>query len=460
MMKLDTTFLDKYNVAVPRYTSYPPANYFKELSGDEAYRSALITSNGDHPQNISFYIHIPFCKKICFYCGCNACSLGSGSQVGPYVNALKKEISMLAESIDKVRKVSQIHYGGGTPNAIPVSMLKEINELLFSTFDFIDQAEIAIECNPAYLTREDVGDLLSAGFNRFSLGIQDFDKKVLKNVNREPSLLAVNELMGLIRSGKQDVGINLDFIYGLPGQSVESFVKTIKKAIELRPDRLVTFSYAHVPWMKKHQQILEKQGLPSAEEKMNMFLAGYELLSEAGYKSIGFDHYVLEKDELYQSLSELQLHRNFQGYCTRRTTGQVYAVGVSGISQLEKGYFQNEKEIEPYIASINKEEYPVVKGLILSEDEQIIRRVINELMCNKYLHWEKLSKQSGVNVQALKSLLSFKDEQFREFESDGLVSMTQASISVTEKGSLFIRNIAAALDPAYQEKLFNYSKSV
>lgn len=459
-MKINKDLLEKYNVAVPRYTSYPPANFFSSAYSATDYLAMLDESNSTHPNNVSLYLHIPFCKKICFYCGCNACSLGSGSQVKPYVAAIKKEIAMLSTHIDKKRKVSQIHYGGGTPNALPVEVLKELNALMFSLFTLSDNAEIAIECNPAYLDERYAKGLLEAGFNRFSLGIQDFDNDVLKTVNRDPSLLPVKEIMDHLRNDNPLVSINLDFIYGLPGQTVESFKRSINAAIALQPDRLVTFSYAHVPWMKKHQQILEKKGLPGPEQKMEMFQAGYRLLQDAGYKAIGFDHFVLEKDELYRSLKEHELHRNFQGYCTRHTTGQVYAIGVSGISQMENGYAQNVKEIDPYVESIEKGEFAIVKGLRLTKEQSVIREVINELMCNNYVHWSTISKRVGWDVSKLRRLLAVDNQVLDGFLNDGLLTYNEDEITVSELGSFFIRNIAAAIDPNYKEQMFNYSKSV
>jgi oxygen-independent coproporphyrinogen-3 oxidase len=459
-MEISDILLQKYNVAVPRYTSYPPANHFSNDFSEQDYLNLITASNQDKPEHIALYIHIPFCKKICYYCGCNACPIGRGNQVHPYIGALKKEIVKVAGMIDKNRKVSQIHFGGGTPNAIDSSYLKEINELFFSLFSFIEDPEIAIECNPAYLDPDYIKELKAAGFNRFSLGIQDFNKSVLKSVNREPSSLPVGELIQLLKAGEKKISVNLDFIYGLPGQNAASFSKTIKQAIELRPDRLVTFSYAHVPWMKKHQIILEKKGLPGPDEKMEMFLSAYELLKSAGYKFIGFDHYVLPDDELNIAYQNHLLHRNFQGYCTRRTTGQVYAFGVSAISQLDRGYAQNTKEVQNYIDIINNDNLPIEKGITLTPDQQITREAITELMCNRMLNWEDLGSKLSLPAEQLRDFFVPDFKVFDRFVEDGLVIFSDDAIRVTETGSLFIRNIAAAIDPAFQKQENKYSKAV
>ena len=458
-MKISEMLLQKYNVPVPRYTSYPPANHFTEFS-EQNYIDLLKDSNSGKPENIAIYIHIPFCRKICFYCGCNACSIGNGTLVVPYMNALKKEIDLVLRYIDKSRKVSQIHYGGGTPNAIPVSFLSGLNEFLFSQFTFIENPEIAIECNPAYLDLDYVDSLKSAGFNRFSLGIQDFNNDVLLSVNRQPSALPVEDLFRYLKKDNEIINVNLDFIYGLPGQTVKSFARTIDEAINIRPDRLVTFSYAHVPWVKKHQVILEKKGLPSPADKMDMFLTSRDLLESAGYKPVGLDHYVLPTDDLYTALKENTMHRNFQGYCTRRTTGQVYAFGVTAISQLERGYSQNMKEIEGYIESVEKGNLPVERGYKLNNEQICIRELITRLMCNKKINFAEIAETFQLSLTELKKIISFDEKILKSFENDGLILLKSEELQVTETGTVFIRNIAASFDREYIEKVQTYSKPV
>ena len=382
-MKITDYLLNKYNVPVPRYTSYPPANHFKTAFTEGDFIEMVRDSNSQKPENIAIYIHIPFCKRICHYCGCNSCHIGDGSLVAPYIDTLKKEIRLVSRFIDKKRRVSQVHYGGGTPNAIDFSFLKGINELLYSEFSFIQNPEIAIECDPASLDLNYIDNLISAGFNRMSFGIQDFNREVLRMVNRRPPAISPDELLKHIKSVNSNIGVNFDFIYGLPGQSVESFSESMQMAAEIRPDRLVTFSYAHVPWVRKQQSILEKRGLPGAEEKTNMFLSANDILTRSGYEPIGLDHFVLPDDDLRTAFNTGTLHRNFQGYCTRKTTGQVYAFGVSAISQLEGGYSQNVREIDEYTAVIDKGKLPVERGYILSQEQKLAKTVITTLMCNK-----------------------------------------------------------------------------
>jgi oxygen-independent coproporphyrinogen-3 oxidase len=256
------------------------------------------------------------------------------------------------------------------------------------------------------------------------------------------------------------VTVNLDFIYGLPGQTVESFLDSIRQAAAIRPDRLVTFSYAHVPWVKKAQKILDKKGLPDTELKMKMFSESHEYLMANGYQSIGLDHYVLESDELYQAVITKSLHRNFQGYCTRQTTGQVYAFGVSAISQLEKGYAQNTKSVKGYIESIGLGHLPIEKGYMLTKNEIIVREVINQLMCNKQINWKELSDHLNISESAIRDAIVYEDAELKQFEEDGILQLTKEGLEMTEGGALFIRNVAASFDPLTRNNSKQFSKPV
>lgn len=459
-MKDISVLLEKYNSPVPRYTSYPPANYFTDNYSAEDYVTSVIESNHCQPRNISFYIHIPFCKRLCFFCGCNALPLMKDSPIRDYIDAVKSEIKLVSQYIDKSRLLSQIHFGGGTPNAIDIGYLSEITELIFSEFKPIENAEIAIECNPAFLDKEYAQELNKAGFNRYSLGIQDFNHNILKSVNREIPEIPISEIMAFLRDGNNKAMINLDFIYGLPGQTVYSFLKVMEEAVSLKPERLVTFSYAHVPWVNKAQKALEKTGLPNPLEKIEMFFSSYKMLKSNGYNPIGLDHYVLVQDELFKAFTEHKLHRNFQGYCTRETTGQVYAFGVSSISQLEKHYAQNNKSIPDYIESIKNLKLPIVKGYNLNQNEIIVREVINELMCNKKIDFGKLSQRLNITVNEIKSNLILDNDVLDNFAKDGIIELIENQITMTEEGILFIRNVAASLDPLLKKQSNSFSKSV
>ncbi len=457
---IDQDLLQKYNKPVPRYTSYPPANFFTDEFKEADFRNALTESNDQRPENISFYFHIPFCKQMCYFCGCNSYGIKNDHIIHDYIQALKAEIKTVVKYIDKRRPISQIHYGGGTPNAIPVKYLQEINEMLLSTFPSIDKPEIAIECNPAYLTFEQMDGLKKAGFKRFSLGIQDFNPDVLKTVNREMPSMPVKVIMDYLKKDDQEVAINLDFIYGLPKQTPESFAWAIEQAVALKPDRLVTFSYAHVPWVSKIQKKLEKAGIPGGEDKMKMFDEGFKLLSQNGYRAIGLDHFALESDELTLAYDNKTLHRNFQGYCTTRTTGQVYALGVTAISQLNGVYAQNTKSIAEYIEAANKGEIPVIKGYKLNNEQRIIREVITEFMCNEQVVWDEIGARYSKTGEEIRNTIKYDLAALKEFEADGIINISEDKIEATEEGLILIRNVAASFDPLLTNSTKTFSKSV
>jgi oxygen-independent coproporphyrinogen III oxidase len=458
-MNIPENLIDKYNVPVPRYTSYPPANFFSTEFNEADYIKAVILSNEDEPQNISIYIHIPFCSQLCHYCGCNTHITRNETLKSSYLEALKKEILMLRPLLKATRKVSQVHWGGGTPNSLSVDQIAGIMALLYENFTFTLQPEIAIECNPAHLDHHYVDRLIEMGFNRISLGIQDFSETVLNTVNREIPVIPASAFVQQIQSsGKAKV--NLDFIYGLPHQTVGSFTKTMEKAIELQPDRLVTFSYAHIPNIKKSQKILEKAGLVAPNEKLMMFEMTYQMMKDAGYVPIGLDHFAKEEDELAVAMNNRSLHRNFQGYCTRETTGQVYAFGTTGISQLENSYAQNAKSVGQYTELINQGRFTTEKGYSLSAEQKIIRHVINEVMCNQYLSWSQAAGKYGITTDAMKGIVNYDESFLKGLKEDNLLTFDENEVWVSELGRFFIRNIAAAFDSGLNKSGKTFSKAL
>lgn len=453
-----SSVLSKYNVPVPRYTSYPPANFFHENFTENDLLNAIDLSNSQKPEHISFYIHIPYCKRLCYFCGCNSYIKSKDSDEYAYVDAVLKEIEIVCDRIDPKRKIAQIHYGGGSPTSIDLNLIKKINETLLSKFDSIENPEIAIECHAGYLDEQDFHTLADSKFNRISIGIQDFSPEVLKACNRIPPKLPIERIFEILRS--RNIKINLDFIYGLPYQTVEGFTNSIKKAIELSPDRLVTFGYAHLPSIFPRQKMLEKAGLPAEELKNNLYLTAQKLLIDAGYAQIGLDHFVKKEEELYQALQTKTLHRNFQGYCTRRTTGQVYAFGVTGISQLASAYAQNTKNIQEYIDSVNNGTIPVLRGYALNEDEQITREVITMLMCNEQIIWQDIAQMFGKSVEAVKQATAYNEEKLKEMADDGIIYFDDEKIEMKIKGSPFIRNVAALLDKKLLHSNLRFSKPI
>jgi oxygen-independent coproporphyrinogen III oxidase len=458
-MKIDQSLLQKYNKPGPRYTSYPPANFFTTDITPAEYRDQLSASNSAHPQSISLYVHVPFCNQLCHFCGCNTQLLQGGDRIAEYFAAVNLEIVNASVLIAPGRTVTQVHWGGGTPNAVPMEYISRTMALLRQVFAFAPDAEIAMECNPAYLDEQQIESIGMMGFNRISIGVQDFDTDVLKTINREPSLLPVGQLMALLRqTGIQ--GINMDFVYGLPGQTVDSFCKSINTAIGLNPDRLVTFSYAHVPWVKSAQKILERLHLPTAHEKLSMLEASSQLLIQHGYASIGIDHYAKPEDELSQAQREKSLHRNFQGYCTLEKTGQVYAFGCSAISQLDGGYFQNHKSTADYIRTVTDAGFATERGYLLSRTDRIVRDIINQIMCNHYVNFQGIADSLGIASSELLQICKFDRDKMDELEADGLAVFDGCALEVLPAGYYFTRNVAMLFDPQLAESENTYSKTI
>jgi oxygen-independent coproporphyrinogen-3 oxidase len=430
----------RYNTNAPRYTSYPPANLFQEAKSKEQVQKLWLDSNVLLPETLSFYFHIPFCVKRCLFCGCTSDTLHDESFRNAYFEALHQEMNEKLSWINKERKISQIHFGGGTPTSVPLVELEKILCHLKENFEFQENAEVAIEINPATLTEEMLKNLAQMGFNRVSYGVQDFDLEILKNIGRDPSLIAIPELLSLTRElGFR--GINIDLVYGLPGQTEEGFAKTIEKAIEASSDRIALFSYAHVPWMRPEQKKLEAFAIPEAKTKMTLFLNAREEFLKAGYFAVGMDHFVKPSDALAKASLSGMLHRNFQGYCTRETTGQVYAFGASAISQFDNAYVQNIHNSAEYVKCIQNVQMTEIRAQELSYEQRVLRNVIERLMCNNRL---KLSEnEMAVISEGWNRLLAL--------ESEGLLNkLNENEIVATEFGSLVIRYLAMQLDPLMQ----------
>ena len=451
--------LKKYNQSGPRYTSYPPATFFDSKFSNSDHERHIVESNNENPKNISIYIHIPFCPQICHFCGCTTESGYTKPFLERYVDAVIKEIDHVAKKIDKKRKVTQVHWGGGTPNAISYRYIEKITNKLYDEFEFASVYEMAIECNPAHLEFRHIELLKKFGFNRISLGIQDFRNDVLEAINRKPSKHPIEKIVSKIKS-EGFTGTNIDLVYGLPLQTVSSFKNTVERAIELKTERLVTFSYAHVPSVLPRQKILEKIGFPSSNDKASMYENSYKKFVNSGYISIGMDHYSLPEDEFAVALKNKNLHRNFQGYCTRETTGQVYAFGASAISQLNSAYSQNIKNAAQYIKAIETNNLAIFRGYSVTKEQKVIRDVINNLMCNYYVDFNNIANNNKISINKLYEIIDFSYENFDDFIEDGILEIENEKVNVFENGRLFTRNIAMKFDPLVKKNIGTYSKTI
>ena len=458
-MKVDNTLLKKFNKKGPRYTSYPPATHFTEKYDDKDFINSVINSNNENPHNVSVYIHIPFCPQICHFCGCTTESGFTKPFLERYIDALMKEIEYVSKYINEDRKLTQIHWGGGTPNAISLKYIEKVTNKIKECFNLSKEYEMAIECSPAHLDFKHIELLKQFGFNRVSLGIQDFNEEVLDAINRRRPKHPIDKIINKIHS-EGFTGTNIDLVYGLPLQTVENFNDSIEKAIELNTDRIVTFSYAHLPSILPRQKILENIGFPSSKEKAQMYNNAYRKFTKAGYVAIGMDHFCRPDDEFYVALKNNQLHRNFQGYCTKKTTGQVYGFGASSISQLFSAYSQNVKNAAQYIKKINEKNTAVLRGYSVSKDEKIIRAIINSIMCNYYIDFSEISEKFQTDKNYIKNLVDFNTKKFRDFIDLNIMQIKNDRIVVSQDARLFIRNIAMEFDPLLNNKIGTYSKTI
>ena len=459
-MLIQPDIIKKYDKPGPRYTSYPPANFFQSGFSEEEYINQLKLSNTQQPQNVSFYFHVPFCPQLCHFCGCNTELTRTKTFIDRYFEAMKAEFEAVAIHIDKSRPVTQIHWGGGTPNSVSLDLIAQVMNLVRKHFTFAEGADIAMECNPAHLTHRQMDELAALGFNRISIGIQDFSHKVLDIINRRTSKLPVKEVVDYLRN--KGIHVNLDFVYGLPGQTVDSFAETIREAIEIAPHRIVTFSYAHVPWVKEAQKKLEEHGIPDATSKLSMFDRAFQLVTEAGYTAIGLDHFAKPEDEMAQALSDRTLHRNFMGYCTQSQTGQVYAFGSTSITQLDGAYIQNIKDTVKYVETIEQKSIAPEKGYILTQRDIICRSVIEELMCNHFIDLKQIAKNIHLEYDELIQITGFKPSDLQQFMEDKLVDWNDGQLTILPEGKFVLRNVAMLFDPLLAETktAMRYSKTV
>ncbi|ROS05273.1 oxygen-independent coproporphyrinogen-3 oxidase [Sinobacterium caligoides] len=437
----DHALIKKYDVSGPRYTSYPTANLFHDDFAHEQYMQ-VATNEKSSIAPISLYIHIPFCENICYYCACNKVVTRDKSKAREYLEHLKKEIALRGE-IHANRPVTQLHFGGGTPTFLSTSELTELMVSLGRHFNLstADSREYSIELDPRTVDDEYISLLKGLGFNRVSLGIQDFHPPVQKAINREQSVDMVQDLLKSIRQYRFD-SISFDLIYGLPHQSVASFTQTLATVIALNPDRLSVYNYAHLPERFKTQRSIDRLTLPTGQEKLAIMEHIGNTLTDAGYEYIGMDHFVKPDDELAKARFNGRLQRNFQGYSTCLATDLI-GLGSSSITSFSDTYSQNSKDLTEYYRLVNSGKLPIVKGYPLTVKNTLHREIIMSLAC-----------RLALNIQDIELLFSIKfDEEFNylmprlsEFEEDGLIELSDALITVTDTGRLMLRQICMVFD--------------
>lgn len=431
----------KYSKPGPRYTSYPTAVEFNEDFSLNDFHEALLISN-ERNAPLSLYMHLPFCRAACYFCGCSVVYTSKDDKKRKYLDYIKKEIELLSQKVNVNREVWQLHLGGGTPTFFSADELYEVITLTKQTFkNFAKDAEISCEIDPRFLTDEQMSAMTSAGLNRVSFGAQDFDEKVQAAVHRYQSKEETEKSVELARKYGVE-SINIDLIYGLPHQTLDSFATTLKHTIGLNPDRLAVFNYAHVPWMKKTMRKMDETTLPEPSEKLKIFKYTIETLGDAGYEMIGMDHFAKKTDELYLATLKNELHRNFQGYSTKGGA-DLLGIGLTSIFELPTAYAQNHKEMNLFEGAIDSGTLPLHRGIKLTDDDLLRKDVIMSLMCKFELDFKEVEQKFGLDF---KSTFADSLEKLKPFEEEHLIEIKNEKISVSPTGKLLIRNIAMAFD--------------
>ncbi|MCH7666248.1 MAG: oxygen-independent coproporphyrinogen III oxidase [Acidobacteria bacterium] len=441
--------LRRFDRPGPRYTSYPTAVEFHDGVGESEYQAMLGEADRSGPDTpLSLYIHIPFCEHKCHFCACHVVATQHLEVAARYLEYLEREITMIADLLPHRRMLAQMHWGGGTPTYFSPSQIERLYRHILGHFTLQDGAEIAIEVDPRVTSREHLNTLGRLGFNRLSLGVQDFSPTVQEAIGRGQTFEETKELVLHAREIGFVEGINFDLIYGLPRQSLEPFNASLDRVLELRPDRLAVYSFAFVPWIKSNQRRLRPEDFPKPALKLELYLTALDRFFEAGYEPIGMDHFSLPDDELAVAAREGRLERNFMGY-TVKPVSTMIGCGVSSIGDLVRGYFQNCKKLSTYYEALDEARLPIERGCILDDDDQVRRYVIMNLMCNFGVDKEAVSRRFAIDFDTYfhSSIL-----RLAEMEEAGFVRNETRAVKVTGTGKLFVRNAAMAFDRYLEEK--------
>jgi oxygen-independent coproporphyrinogen-3 oxidase len=443
-LRVGEEFLSKYNRPGPRYTSYPTAPVWNDNFGPDDLEKVHAEAESTKTP-VSLYMHIPFCESLCLFCACNVIIEKDKNVAPPYLGILKREMERVSRSVSKDRPVVQFHWGGGTPTYLTPTQIEDLFGFTREQFHFAPDAEIGIEIDPRVTSRQHLETLRKLGFNRLSMGIQDFHADVQKAIHRIQPFEMTRDLLFIARELGFD-SINVDLIYGLPYQTPDRFAHTVDQILELTPDRVALFSYAHVPWLKKQQGSFAAH-LPEGMEKFEIFRTGLLKFLEAGYLYIGMDHFAKPGDELAVSQQNRTLHRNFQGYTTK-AGADLYGMGITAISGFQSAYAQNHRDIPSWEKAVNARGIATMRGYHLSNEDRLRRAVINRLLCHTVVIKDEISREFGIDFDSY-----FADElrRLEPFRQDDLVFLDRGEIRATWLGRIFIRNLAMIFDP-YLEK--------
>ena len=444
---VDADQILKFSRPGPRYTSYPTAPVWSDDIGSDEALAAYDRAAQLPDAPLSLYVHLPFCRRRCLFCGCTVEITNQQDRVTRYLDVLEWEIDTVAKRLGDRRNVTQMHWGGGTPTHLTSAELRRLHGVLTDRFDLVDGAEVSIEIHPHVTNDDQIDTLLELGFNRISMGVQDTDKTVQEVIHRDQTVEDTLRCVERFRAHGVD-GINLDLMYGLPEQTEATFGATLDTIASIRPDRLAIYGYAHVPWLKPAQEVLEKAGLPDAVDRARLFALAVEQLSEVGYEVIGLDHFALPTDSLYRSLLDGTLERNFMGYTSQRA-GDMVAFGASAIGDVGGAFLQNARKTNTYAEAIGEGRLPTVRGLVRSEDDDLRRAIIQSLMCRMRLDLDEIEEE--LQVTGLEQRFEREFEELRTFEAEGLCAVDKRLVRVLPRGRLFLRHLAMAFD-AYLDR--------
>ena len=444
MLRISDELLHRYDVPVPRYTSYPPATAFVEGQQEEIEEIYTRTREEKSDVPLSLYVHLPFCKSMCRFCGCAVIVSKDGHRWDPYLDWLFREIDMVRERLGE-RTIHQLHWGGGTPNWLPHPHAERLFKRLTEAFPLADDAEVAIECDPETLREGQLGQLRALGFNRLSMGVQDMDPKVQYGVGRIFHQSKMEALYEYARSLEFE-SINLDLMYGLPYQTLESFQKTVETIAKWHPNRIAIFGYAHVPWMKPHQRLMDEDALPDGRLRLDLFSKAVDVLMNRGYAHLGLDHFVQVEDSLAVAKKDGNLTRNFQGYSIQRSR-DLLQLGLTAIGDLGGAYLSNHRKLKDYQAKIESGLIPVERVLRRTPKDELVRQGITEVMCNDAVNLENLV-EPGQDPQEIFGVHVI--ERLDALAVDGILERSGWQIKVTELGRFFLRHVATAIDPAFK----------
>ena len=455
---IDFDVLKRFNQQGPRYTSYPTAPVFTPEFTAEDFKNEIIETNENNDRPLSLYFHFPFCAKLCYFCGCTMRVTHDRKLISQYNDYIKRELDIIAPLVSRIRKVVQMHWGGGTPSYLLPDEIREIGSYIKERFTFDSDIEASVEIDPRNMVRDHIEAFADAGFNRTSFGVQDFNLQVQQAVNRVQSEEITRQVVIWAREfGFQS--INLDLIYGLPYQTLNTFAETVDKVIDISPERIAVFNYAHVPWLKKHQAVMNQDAMPSSDQRLAILEMTSEKLADAGYEYIGMDHFAKPTDELAIAQKEGTLYRNFQGYSTK-AGADLYAFGMSAISQFEHIYAQKHKDFKAYYAAIDAGLPATNVGYRMTADDHIRKEVIMQLMCDLELDKRAIERRFGIDFEDY-----FREDILKldQFIREGLLVNEAEQIRVIGSGILIIRNIAMCFD-AYLEEMMRtkpvFSKTV